>query len=268
MQIHEITQARLTEGDAGRSFFQGLTGVSLPGSPGASAAKSAQGLTAKGYGPGAPKPSTRWQDKYKAIQQDAGLKQYAANVAQTWLKQEKELSKQFAPPASAATPTTTPTTNSQEPVFVGGQQLNPKDPKDAKLLMTLKSQGKLKEAVGDNYLETFKRWANQTLATRVPATGETVTMEKVLAAYPDLAEQLNQALQQVGKTVGTPAHEQAIQNYIMLAVAGVQGLAQTGKNQYGTVQTNLGIGTQQLAQLKALARTPQGLAMLKQELGL
>jgi hypothetical protein len=114
---------------------------------------------------------------------------------------------------------------------------------------------------------SFKDWADQTLATRVPATGETVTMDKV-EHLPGLSEKLQQALNQVVTTQGSPQHLQAIQNYIMLATAGVQALAQTSKNKYGTVKTSLGIGTQELASLKALANTPQGQAMLKKELGL
>ena len=263
MQIHEITQARLNEGDAGRSFFQGLTGVELPGNPTASAAKSAQALTANGYGPGAPKPSDRWEDKYKQVQQDPSVKQYAANLAQTWLKNSAALTK--SQPKIVA-PTTTATAK-DEPVFVGGQQLNPKDPKDAKLLSTLKGQGKLAEVADPAYTQAFKQWADQTLSTKVPSTGETVTMDKV-ERLPGLGDQLKKALAQVAATQGTPQHAQAIQNYIVLAVAGVQALAQTSKNQYGTVKTNIGIGTQELASLKALARTPQGSAMLKQELGL
>jgi hypothetical protein len=92
-------------------------------------------------------------------------------------------------------------------------------------------------------------------------------MDKV-EALPGLSEKLMQALNQVAQTQGMPQHAQDIQNYIMLASAGVQALAQRSKNQYGTVKTDIGIGTQELASLKALARTPAGKAMLIKQLGL
>jgi hypothetical protein len=126
----------------------------------------------------------------------------------------------------------------------------------------------VEEAAIPGYIQKFEQWADQTLATRVPTTGETVTMDKVQAKFPDLADKLKATLKQIESTQGTPQQAQAVQNYVMLAVAGVQALAQTSKNQYGTVQTNLGIGTQSLAQLKALSRTPAGKKMLQQELGL
>ena len=316
MQIHEITQGRVDEG-LGSAFVQGLTGINMPGNPSAQAAKAAKGLTAQGYGPGAPKPSDRWKDKYKAIQQDPAVKQYAANMAQTWLRYEKELLKQFAPvspttTASATTPPvakqTTPTTPAkpgQMPASVaasktgqnmqkmwgqpkGGIQGMQSDleeapeyttpggivipggsktdaPVTSAPTSTTKTPALAEPTDQNRYLQAFKNWAHQTLATRVPATGETVTMDKV-ELLPELGEELTQALDQVVATQGKPQHIQAIQNYIMLASAGVQALAQTSKNKYGTVKTSLGIGTQELASLKALARTPQGLAIIKQEI--
>ena len=274
MQIHEITESRVKEGflgdlgnvakGVGKNIFTAAGGGDLgTGNAAKSAVASAAGLTAQGYGPGAPKPSDRWEDKYKQVQQDPSVKQYAANLAQTWLKNSATLTKNQ--PKTVA-PTTTSTAK-DEPVFVGGQQLNPKDPKDAKLLATLKGKGKLAEVADPAYTQAFKQWADQTLATRVPSTGETATMDKV-ERLPGLGDQLKQALAQVTATQGTPQHAQAIQNYIVLAVAGIQAVAQTSKNKYGTVKTNIGIGTQELASLKALARTPQGAAVLKQELGL
>jgi hypothetical protein len=119
-----------------------------------------------------------------------------------------------------------------------------------------------------NYGQEFVSWADQQLASSVPKTGETINMNKVRAKFPDLAEKLEQAVEQIVATKGTATHAQALQNYITLAVAGVQAEAQRSKNQYGTVQTDLGIGTKQLASLKALARTSAGKELLKKELGI
>jgi hypothetical protein len=319
MQIHEITQSQLAEGvlgDLGRGVFQGATGIDLSGNPAAKAAASAQAMTAKGLGPGSPKPSDRWEDKYKAIQQDPSVKQYAANVAQTWLKHETELAKQVAT-QPAATPTTTTTKaatltpppgpakpgqmsarlaasktgQKMQQMFgapKGGIQGMKSDLEEAPAEYTTpggivvpagtKTDAPIspvapvktaatKPANQNQYLQAFKQWSDQTLATRVPATGETITMDKV-DELPGLGEKLTQALNQVAQTKGTPKQAQAIQNYVMLATAGIQALAQASKNKYGTVKTNIGLGTQELANLKALARTPAGKDLLKKELGL
>ena len=319
MQIHEITLRRRVKegvlGDLGRGVFQGATGIELPSNPGAQAASAAQGMTAQGKGPGAPKPSERWEDKYKAIQQDPTVKQYAANMAQTWLKHETELTKQFSTPSattpvttSSATNPTTPTTPAKpgqmsarvaasktgqkmQQMFgapKGGIQGMKSDLQEAPAEYTTPggivvpggtktdapvppvapvATAPAKATNQNQYLQTFKTWADQTLATRVPATGETVTMDKV-EQLPGLAQKLTQTLNQVAATKGTPQQAQAIQNYVMLATAGVQALAQASKNKYGTVKTNIGIGTQELTNLKALARTPAGKDLLKKELGL
>lgn len=325
MQIHEITLRRQVDegvlGDLGRGVFQGATGIELPGNLAAQAAAVAQGMTAQGKGPGAPKPSERWEDKYKAIQQDPTVKQYAANMAQTWAKHETELTKQFSAPAVATPATTAPAT---KPTATPATPSTPAKPGQMSTRVAASKTGQkmqqmfgapkggiqgmksdLEEAPAEyttpggivvpggtktdapippatpvaaatapakptnqnQYLQAFKTWSDQTLATRVPATGETITMDEV-EHLPGLKEKLSQALGRVAQTKGTPQQVQAIQSYIELATAGIQALAQTSKNKYGTVKTNLGVGTQELASLKALARTPAGKDLLKKKLGL
>jgi hypothetical protein len=97
-----------------------------------------------------------------------------------------------------------------EPISIGGQKLNPKDPKDAKLIAQLKAKGNLEEAFADlpgakpaaggavdpkvtagvgkqgnplssAYITAFKKWADAKLATRESNTGETLTMKTVAA---------------------------------------------------------------------------------------
>ena len=115
------------------------------------------------------------------------------------------------------------------------------------------------------YADAFVKWTDQKLATRVPATGDVVTMDKVRAVFPDLAVRLQDQSELVARTK-TP---QDIAEYLRLGVAGVQARAQTFKNSARQVkQTNLGISPDQLASLKALAQTPAGKEMLRQQLGL
>ena len=121
-----------------------------------------------------------------------------------------------------------------EPVFLGGKKLDPKKPNDAKIIQALQKQGKLHEAVitgpaADQYRATFVNWSDGQLATRVPETGATVTMNDV-RRVPGLDTKLSAALDQVVQTQGTPQQAQAVEEYIKLAVAGVQALAQKSKN--------------------------------------
>jgi hypothetical protein len=121
-----------------------------------------------------------------------------------------------------------------EPIFLGGKKLDPKKPNDAKIIQTLQNQGKLHEAVAtgpaaDQYRTAFVNWSDGQLATRVPETGATITMDAVRKT-PELSTKLSTALDQVVQTQGTAQQAQAVEEYIKLAVAGVQALAQSSKN--------------------------------------
>ena len=122
-----------------------------------------------------------------------------------------------------------------EPVSLGGKQLNPKNPNDAQVLAAIKKQGKLHEATvaaapNANQVKTaFVNWSDGQLATRVPETGATITMNDV-RKLPNLTTKLSAALNQVVQTQGTPAQVVAVEEYVKLAVAGVQALAQSSKN--------------------------------------
>jgi hypothetical protein len=82
----------------------------------------------------------------------------------------------------------------------------------------------------DQYRTAFVNWADSQLATRVPETGATITMAQVRDKIPDLSTKLSAALDQVIQTQGTAQQAQAVEEYIKLAVAGVQALAQSSKN--------------------------------------
>ena len=95
MQIHEITLHRRKKIDEALgglgSFMSGLTGGMsdkyMDKTPGG--VKS--GLTGfkanpDEYGPGAQKPSTKWQDKYTALQKDPAVSSYVKSIAAGWAK--------------------------------------------------------------------------------------------------------------------------------------------------------------------------------------
>jgi hypothetical protein len=82
----------------------------------------------------------------------------------------------------------------------------------------------------DQYRTAFVNWSDGQLATRVPESGATITMSQVREKIPELSTKLSAALAQVVQTQGTAQQTQAVEEYIKLAVAGVQALAQSSKN--------------------------------------
>ena len=95
MQIHEITLHRRKKIDEALgglgSFMSGLTGGmsdkymdKTPG--GVKSGLTGFKATPDEYGPGAQKPSTKWQDKYTALQKDPAVSSYVKSIAAGWAK--------------------------------------------------------------------------------------------------------------------------------------------------------------------------------------
>lgn len=142
---------------------------------------------------------------------------------------------------------TAPGANS-EPVFLGGKKLDPKNPNDAKTLAAMEKQGKLHEAAligpaSNQYKNAFIKWSDTQMASRVPETGDTVTMDQVRSKFPDLDTKLSQALNQIIQTQGTPQQTQAVEEYTKLAVAGIQALSQNLKNNISSTAAVQGAAT-------------------------
>jgi hypothetical protein len=262
MQIHEITQRRVDEGmwDSMRDGLGAIkTGYQQGGLTGAAkasvsnttmnqagqqrlqkqAAKASDKLTAQGYGASQQQPSDNWEDKYKALQQNPGVMSYAKNLAAGWAKNgQAEIGKTTVnntPPATTkktvATTKKTVATTKKPAAGAGvfGQMANH--------LSTTYNPNTLHEADATvvaapnaNQIKTaFVNWSDSQLATRVPETGETITMDTVRKTA-GLSDNLKSALDKVASTQGTPAQAAAVEEYIKLAVAGVQALAQSSKN--------------------------------------
>jgi hypothetical protein len=146
-----------------------------------------------------------------------------------------------------------------EPISIGGQKLNPKDPKDAKLIAQLKAKGNIAEAFGDlpgakpaagnavdpqitavpktiaistaqrnsKYAQSFQNWVKQKLTTRESGTGATINMDEVLKRIPGIDQKLKTALTSVYTTRNDPATNQtAVENYLTIAATGFQQAAQ------------------------------------------
>jgi hypothetical protein len=106
----------------------------------------------------------------------------------------------------------------------------------------------LEEAVAtgpatDKYKTAFVTWSDGQFATRVQETGATVTMNAVRKAFPDLAKDLSKMLDQIVAAQGTPQQSGAIEEYSKLAVAGVQALAQAGKNKESVLSQQQNVAT-------------------------
>jgi hypothetical protein len=93
MQIHEITLRRQLEEAMGPfgSFLSGLTGGLTDKFTDKTPGGVKQGLTGfranpNDYGPGAKKPSAKWQDKYAALQKDPTVGSYVKSIATGWAK--------------------------------------------------------------------------------------------------------------------------------------------------------------------------------------
>ena len=142
----------------------------------------------------------------------------------------------------------------EEPISIGGQKLNPKNPKDAKLIAQLKAKGlqeafsdlpgakpapgnavdpKVTKSVGKQgnpltsaYITKFKQWSDGKLSTRESNTGEEINMDMVRKEMPELDRALNTALSQVYNTRRDPdANQQAVTAYLSQALSATQKIA-------------------------------------------
>jgi hypothetical protein len=146
---------------------------------------------------------------------------------------------------------TTPPSAPEEPISIGGQKLNPKNPKDAKLIAQLKAKG-LQEAFADlpgtkpatggavnpavtkgvgkqgnpltsAYITAFKKWAESKLSTRESNTGQEIGLEDI---PPELTRTLNTALTAVYNSRQDPkANAQAVTSYLTQATQAIQQVA-------------------------------------------
>lgn len=277
----------------------------------ASAGKAAASLEKKGFGTQYQEPSSRWQDKLTVISKNPNTIQYVNNLAAKWAKDEKAvttsamapgqtpppvataagappptnynkpayLRKQQAqtPPASTP-PASTPPQNANEPISVGGEKLNPKNPTDAAILSALRKKGLINEVVQNpnDYKYAFMDWADSQLKTRNPATYDEITMNDVRKAFPDLKTKLLTQLDAIAQTQGTDSQKSAVIEYLKLAMSGIQALAQEQKNkvpsasraavgQASSLQqslqqkiTQLGVTPQQLQQMGQMMRVSGG----------
>jgi hypothetical protein len=291
MQIHELTQPKkVNEGlwNTAKAVAQHAIG-DYAGSMATSAAE----LQSRGRDIDSElDPKKSWEIKYAALPKDPGIKQYINQLTQEWLRSPDATTPvtpitRAAPgqmPASVANSKTGQDLQQMLGQPAGGIQGMQSDLEEAPEYtspsgIVIPSGAKTDQPVTTNkpapadYAGKFKAWVDKKLASRVTSTTDTVDMNQVRADIPDLATKLDAALKQVASTQNTPQNTVAIQEYLKLALAGTQAVAQYKRGESirgrtGTATNELGVTAQQLRGLRALAQTPAGKQMLVKQLGL
>lgn len=261
MQIHELTRRKVKEGIG--SELAGMAANALGMNPAQQATKAAAGLAKQGYGPGYQPPSANWEDKYNKVVQDPAVKQYVATLAKAWIDSQQQTVKEETAPTVAPAPKAGLPTPAEQEKFQQKIAAASGQPATAKPAAP----------APDNYLTQFTAFTDAKLASRIPGTYETVTMDMV-RKLPGIKAALDKKLANVASTQGTPQHAYNIEEYLKVAVAGVQAVSQQLKNEKGSGATagmgatTLGLTQQQIRTLRNLAKDPNAQSEIKQLLGL
>jgi hypothetical protein len=206
MQIHEITE--------------GLLGNMLGAAAGnysGFAQDAAASLQKKGYGAGYQNVDANkiWTDKYQAVQKDRAVQQYINSLVAAWQQQSKTSIKEAD------------ILSTIKPAGTGG----PTPAEQAALAQKL--QAASTPALPTTLGGQFQQWSDARLASRVPGTGDQITMDEV-RKLAGLGPRLEQALAKVNGAQGTPVQATAIKEYLELAIAGIQALSQQSKSMRAT----------------------------------
>ena len=182
------------------------------------------------------------------------------------------------PSSVPSTPLNTPTAVNKTPtanqtIRVGGQKIDPNDPKNATTIAALRRQGAINETVSpdeDQYADAFISWADEKLKTRESNTGETIEMNDV-RELPGISDALNPVLEQIVNTRGTPQQAAAVAKYFEIAVAGVQAVAQSIRNKNpsalsGGIASAAAVKPVMQQRLRALGLTPAQIQQIGQML--
>jgi hypothetical protein len=204
----------------------------------------------------------------------------AQQLINTWAAQWPRLAANVpaAAPAAAPTAPTAPAAATQ-PVTIGGQQLDPKDPADARIIAQLRSRGIVNEQQAspdpNAYRAAFVSWADQIVERTIRQSGVIDQIKK----DSDWAQKFKQAEDAVLASINNAQRNaQAVQAYLTLAVAAARAYQQERPNSRFTrggptglndpradaLAQTLGIDATDIAKLNAFLRrqgetiNPQG----------
>lgn len=221
MQIHELNKRKLSEAIVGPGGIVDkikTTAQTLAKPAGARALGQAVGQGTAGLG------QSSWMDMYNRTAGDRAtqawidglLKQYKMQVGNLPVPQVKPTA-QIAKPAEP-----------EQPMYLGGKKLDPKNPKDAEVIKKIQSQG-LKEAVDltpEQIAQQFQTWSDQQLNTH-SKDGTAITMDQVRGSAD--GQRLKQLLNQVARAQAAGAQQtfdQAFRDYMNAATTGIRTLVQ------------------------------------------
>jgi hypothetical protein len=206
MQIHEITEG----------LFNTLVGAAT-GNFAGSAQDAAAKLQKQGYGTSyQPVDANKiWPEKLKTVQTDPAVQKYINGLLAAWQQQSNTTTNE-ANDLSTIRPATT-----------GG----PTPADRAKLAKKIQA-AKAASEPAELEKSPFETWTDAQLLSRVPGTGEQITMDEV-RQLSGLGPQLARALEKVIASQGTPAAAAAMKEYLELAIAGIQARSQESKSKLG-----------------------------------
>jgi hypothetical protein len=210
----------------------------------ASAAKSAEKLRKQGYGQ--PTAASSANQLISQVQADSAAQQLIRTWAAQWPKLAANVPSAPPPSAAPAAPA--------EPLVFGGQQLDPNDPVDARIISQLRTQGKLNEqqsAAPDpaQYRKQFVKWADDVVERTIRQSGVIEAMKQ----DSDWAQQFAQAEDAVVSTIdNAQENSQAVQAYLTLAVAAARAYQQERPSAANRAQVTSGLND---PQANALATT-------------
>lgn len=198
MQIHEITEGVLG----------GLLGAAS-GNYSGLAKNAAASLQKKGYGAVYQNVDANkvWPQKYDALLKDPAVQQYINSLVTAWQQQSKTTTNE-----AIGGPTPAEQYSYQQKLQAAAATQHPPSP-----------TGPL----------TFKDWSDAKLASRVPSTGDQISMDEV-RKLSGLGPKLEQALSKITGAQGTPVEATAIKEYLQLAISGIQALSQQSKSMRAT----------------------------------
>jgi hypothetical protein len=189
----------------------------------ASAAKSAERLRKQGYGQ--LPSSVPASQLISQVRNDRAAQQLINSWASQWSNVAKNIPV-VQPQASAAAPAST---TLSQPITIGGQQLDPNNPADAKIIAQLRAQGQITEqqAAQQNptaYRAAFVSWADQVIERTTRQSGAIARIKQM----PDWADLFKRAADAVVSSADSPQQNlQAVQEYMTVATAAARAANQS-----------------------------------------
>jgi hypothetical protein len=215
----------------------------------ASAAKSAERLRKQGYGQ--LPSSVPASQLISQVRNDRAAQQLINSWASQWSNVAANIPA-VQPQAPAAAPvSTTPS----QPITIGGQQLDPNNPADAKIIAQLKAQGQLTERQATPqqdltaYRAAFVSWADQVIERTTRQSGAIARIKQM----PDWSDLFKRAADAVVGSADNPQQNlQAVREYMTVATAAARAAHQSDNTSVGRAGAASGLND---PRADALART-------------